>query len=1056
MYKYKPLVLPVGVTLLLLISLVACGGETATGGSTTLAGVIGVTPKQVSAVTLQARQFLPTVELLNQHMVSPESHETGATLPVRGLNATVLSQVLSGQSADPKPLFTLDGQMVIAVAPDGQVLGSAAIQADGSWQLTIQNKLWKNVGSIGLFQGYASNDGFVCEKPLNYEDDGAQKTAAVFSYPQLKTALQPQSLISLGHFNFHPDSGNPTSLKSASSLEPSSEAFDASCNGTSIITVQVTADFNWRTPANLPEERIYETGVGFAIDTRDEGNPAYVNVAPLSSEGLMNMLIHKPEGMVVPLALVMSDTELIKLTSVENLSQIKMPLTPTFDLNAAIRYGNPNEPAQVPVGDAGYAYDSAQTSGGMALLSGQVTLSNGQAASNALVIGVIDSAEVIAFNLAISQPDGRYELLLPATDDNLPYYIIAISADEREVGKPINVPRFKGDAAELRYAITSARAYAGADIRLQRVQGDDTAQTGTISGTVSVPAGANVRDVNVAACTLDYSNCLASVRVQANGREAAYRLENVPAGQYFIIARKGQDTSGPAALQGTYSLDGVNPTSVSPPATGININLVDLQTSPPKTEVTILRPADFVAGEARISIENLDRTESLAVIPVYASQTLSPDAFELSIEVSGLAALNLDDFMPADITEAEPETDMMLQFMENHLDFLSKSEDFLNQIQQDGIKPLAHDGLQTQAFDKCPAPYAVSKVCQFWIWTNDGFVSINASLGHISPNAYWFVQNEDLNDLPSADLASLARDFEEITIPTIRGYFGDFADVDNNGKIIIVFSRLVGQDGLLGYVPIQDLFPDEEVIQYGVRSNEGDIFYAATPNSLGGLPREAYMRQTMPSTITHELKHLVAVAQRILSGKMPEQLWLEEPSAVAASELAGQGSQMNEIQGVARFGLANPAAYRIVYDGRPENPQEDFSMYGYNFLLLWRIAEQVGHESFWRNLMMQPSVGIRNLELAGGKPMHELMLDWAPSLLFDNTFLVDGYEYESLNLRDGSWTKLNYQPLRSTTARVRSMAYYVARGNGETVNLNVRTSHPDPYVIVVRFKGALP
>ena len=53
----------------------------------------------------------------------------------------------------------------------------------------------------------------------------------------------------------------------------------------------------------------------------------------------------------------------------------------------------------------------------------------------------------------------------------------------------------------------------------------------------------------------------------------------------------------------------------------------------------------------------------------------------------------------------------------------------------------------------------------------------------------------------------------------------------------------------------------------------------------------------MPSTMVHELKHLIATGRRILAGNDVEDLWIEEGSAMAAQQLAGMGTEVNEVEG---------------------------------------------------------------------------------------------------------------------------------------------------------------
>jgi hypothetical protein len=236
---------------------------------------------------------------------------------------------------------------------------------------------------------------------------------------------------------------------------------------------------------------------------------------------------------------------------------------------------------------------------------------------------------------------------------------------------------------------------------------------------------------------------------------------------------------------------------------------------------------------------------------------------------------------------------------------------------------------------------------------------------------------------------------------------------------------------------------------YGVRSNEADVFYAATPGSLSGLPRNDYFQTVMPSTMVHELKHLIMYSERLPKSLSSEDSWWEEGAAVAAAELAGYGSHVGRTQDYAQLALAAPQSFRLIYQSRDElSAEEQITMYGYNFLMLWRIAEKVGHDNFWKRWTAGPQVGIANLEAHTGQSLPEMMLDFATTLLLDGT--NEGFDYQSLSLRDGTWQPLGYSALSSTQGSARSMAYYLGRGMGGNASITIQSQHSQPYAVVVR------
>jgi uncharacterized protein (DUF2141 family) len=601
-----------------------------------------------------------------------------------------------------------------------------------------------------------------------------------------------------------------------------------------------------------------------------------------------------------------------------------------------------------------------------------------------------------------------------------------------------------------------------------------------IRGTITAPGGGDLRGTEVMVCFVVNGQCdvnSANTRsqvLQVMGPSASYGFDKLVAGQYLVAAVKDVNANNEfddGDYSGVYTNGGTVALGVAPPAQGISITLqvkAPGGTNPGTGSLVFLRPNDFVGGKASVTLSALGTQERVAVIPVHASQSPSVDGFQYSISTFGVAAQSL---LPDEVQE--PGLDSQTQGLlveepatvstDAHLRQLESDLRWTQQLQQAGAKPLGGAGrVSAQAtLGKCPGPYTVgSRQCSFWVRSGDTQQQITATLRHSSTNAYWFVQNEDASDFSQTELQGLANDFETKVVPADRQYFGDFSDVDQNGKVFIVFSRLLGPQGLLGYVLPADLYSDLETAPHGIRSNEGDIFYAATPGTIGGLPRSRYFGVTMPSTMVHELKHQIAVSTRLLSvpERPLEELWIEEGSAMAAQQLAGLGSQVNEVQSYARFGLAAPQDFRVVHAERPTGAEEGLSIYGYNFLLVWRAAEKKGHANFWKSWVAGPTSGMANLEAHTGTPFSELMLDWASTMMLDHSGMLTGYDYQGFNLRDGSWSMLGYSPLSaSATGTARSMSYWVGRGTGggATITVQARNS-AQPYAVVMRLPGALP
>jgi len=476
-------------------------------------------------------------------------------------------------------------------------------------------------------------------------------------------------------------------------------------------------------------------------------------------------------------------------------------------------------------------------------------------------------------------------------------------------------------------------------------------------------------------------------------------------------------------------------------------------------------PEELIGGSVVLNFSDLKSSESVAVIPLNADSDNATDAVQFSITASGFgapssreAAPAAHNTSPAPSATPDPRSVTGERLRQNHLTQLQRNTELARDlVARDLTRPgnTQHSRTEPSAgsFNNCVAPYSTGKECSFYLSTENND-KITAVMQYESTNAYWFVDKNDLSDFTGADFTSLANVFEQTIVPADTRYFGNFSDVDENGKILIVFSALLWDTGVLGYVMPVDLFTDEDVYpEYEIHSNEGDIFYATSPGPVvdsGYATKKDYIDFVMPATMVHELKHLIASGVRISAGNESEDLWIEEGSAQAAQELI----ELGDSQYYAGPMLGDPQNFNLVYADRPAGTAGS-AIYGYSFTFVWRVAEQVGHDQFWKAWTAGPGIGIPNVEKHSGKNFEALMQDWGLTIMFDHTNLLDGFDYESLSLRSG-WPSLGYSALKSSEGYARSMAYYVGKGTGGAASVSFTSTSPNPHVMVVRFDGELP
>lgn len=135
--------------------------------------------------------------------------------------------------------------------------------------------------------------------------------------------------------------------------------------------------------------------------------------------------------------------------------------------------------------------------------------------------------------------------------------------------------------------------------------------------------------------------------------------------------------------------------------------------------------------------------------------------------------------------------------------------------------------------------------------------------------------------------------------------FGAPTDLDDNGRVLIVFTRSVNEltpansaDSYVGGLThSRDLLPKagSPTSQVCPGSNEAEMFYLLAPDPTGVAGNKwdtAFVNSVTPATITHEFQHLINFARRRYingsNGAAPqpaEELWLNEGLSHMAEEL---------------------------------------------------------------------------------------------------------------------------------------------------------------------------
>ena len=156
------------------------------------------------------------------------------------------------------------------------------------------------------------------------------------------------------------------------------------------------------------------------------------------------------------------------------------------------------------------------------------------------------------------------------------------------------------------------------------------------------------------------------------------------------------------------------------------------------------------------------------------------------------------------------------------------------------------------------------------------------------------------NGFSTADYQRFAARFDTLVYPLDVANFGDPLDIDESGKIAILFTRAVNEltpqralQYVGGFFFSRDLFPNQGTprAQACAGSNQGEYFYMLTPDPTGvvngNVRTNAFVESATTAVLAHELQHLINASRRLYVNNSPvfEDKWLDEGLAHVAEEL---------------------------------------------------------------------------------------------------------------------------------------------------------------------------
>ena len=285
----------------------------------------------------------------------------------------------------------------------------------------------------------------------------------------------------------------------------------------------------------------------------------------------------------------------------------------------------------------------------------------------------------------------------------------------------------------------------------------------------------------------------------------------------------------------------------------------------------------------------------------------------------------------------------------------------------------------------------------------------------------------------TADFQRFAARFDTLVYPIDVENFGAPADIDQNKKILLLFTTAVNaltpnksESYVAGFFFNRDLFPltGTATLPGCAGSNYAELFYllAPDPNGVvnGNVRRTGFVDSVTTAVIAHEFEHLINASRRIYVTQGVEEFevgWLDEGLAHIAEELlflrvAGLTPRGNldsiKVRSSERIRnsfnenmSSNASRYRSYLEkpseNSPFNNNDSLETRGAAWNLLRYLADRKAGGSnsdaaTWQALVNTTRIGIANLAAVFGSDLPAKVRDWSISHYADD--LVTGLPAE--------------------------------------------------------------
>jgi len=229
--------------------------------------------------------------------------------------------------------------------------------------------------------------------------------------------------------------------------------------------------------------------------------------------------------------------------------------------------------------------------------------------------------------------------------------------------------------------------------------------------------------------------------------------------------------------------------------------------------------------------------------------------------------------------------------------------------------------------------------------------------------------------------------------------FGSVSDIDQNGKVVVVFSPVLnglgGSGGVVtGYFYAGDLYS----------GNNGEYIFCHVPDDSGqfgvAIPTDFYMSNTGPNCMPHELQHAINYNMRVFENETTSEAGaFNEGDSHLAEQLFGNNNE-------------NPSRVSLYFGTNLASFSGGTSLAqrGGSYLFMRYLYEQADHGRFsgianghalFSSILNRSTTGLDAVADATGEDINTLLSDFFTALYLSNTGLSSDsrYNFTGINLR---------------------------------------------------------